>query len=195
MTSLILIDAVRYAHLLAVAVGLGASAMADMQVMRHVDRRVSLNLLDLLRQLHGVVWAALIVMWLTGIALIYIRTGFVLGEFTPKLFSKLAIVFILTLNAMLIGRIGLPLLLGCIKVRLMDLPLGQKLTGAWLAALSTASWLMALALGGSQVLAVSGWGVFLELVPLIYFLGLGAATLVVLALHFRGVQAWTMPAE
>lgn len=184
MTSPEMIDAVRYGHLLCVAIGLGAAFLADIQVMQRLNRPVTRALLSQLALYHKLVWAGLIGMWITGLALIYIRTGFVLTEFSPKLFSKLGIVSVLTLNAMLIGRVAMPMLKEAYGQAPNDLPLPRKIVGGWVASLSSVSWLMALALGGSKVLAVSDWMTFAWMLPGAYLLGLVGSSVLVMGAHW-----------
>ncbi|MCG6902817.1 MAG: hypothetical protein LJE68_09065 [Rhodobacter sp.] len=183
MNALVTTDIVRYAHLLAIALGLGASIMADLQILGRVDQRITQDLIKRLKHYHTLVWVGLFAMWATGMAMIYLRTGFEVANFSPKLFSKLAIVSMLTLNAILIGRIAMPMLERSLGLRLVDLPLRRKLSGAWVASVSSASWLLALALGESKVLAASDWSVFLRLLPLSYVASLTAATVLVFSLH------------
>ena len=178
-----MIDIVRYLHLLFVVLGLGAAFLADVQVLQNLKRPVSRELLLQLLLCHRFVWGGVFGMWVTGVALIYIRTGFDLAEFTPKLMSKMAVVSILTINAWLIGRFALPLLYKGIGEPPTAMPLKQKIQGGWLASLSSASWLMALALGSSKVLAVSDWSVFMILIPGVYAVMVGGSTFVVLTMH------------
>lgn len=184
MNSPEMIDAIRYGHLLFVAIGLGAAFLADLQMVQRLNRPVTRGLLTQLELYHKLVWAGLLGMWITGLALIYVRTGFALAEFTPKLFSKLGIVTILTVNAMLIGRVAMPLLRDAYGQAPNDLPLPRKVIGGWVASLSSISWLMALALGGSKVLAVSDWVTFAWLLPGAYLAGLAGSTGVVMLAHF-----------
>lgn len=178
-----MIDIVRYLHLIFVVFGLGGAFLADILVVQSLKQPISRDLLVQLEKLHRFVWAGVVGMWITGLGLVYIRTGFDLAAFSPKLMSKLAIVSILTVNAALIGRFGLPILLDGLGRRPMALPLGQKIKAGWLASLSSASWLMALALGSSKVLAVSGWGVFVVMIPGVYAVMVLGSTAVVVALH------------
>lgn len=202
MNSPELLDIIRYGHLLCVAIGLGAAFLADFQVSQRLNRPVTRALLSQLELYHKLVWAGLIGMWLTGIALIYARTGFVLSEFTPKLISKIGIVSVLTLNAMLIGRIAMPMLKNAYGQAPNDLPLKRKILGGWVASLSSASWLMALALGESKVLATGDWSTFVWLVPSAYAVGLICASVVVVAFHLRAhgqlatakTPLWAQPA-
>ena len=117
------------------------------------------------------------------------RTGFDLANFTPKLFSKLAVVSMLTLNALVIGGIAMPLVQRNIGRSLLDLPLSRQFGCACVGAVSSTSWLIALAMGESKVLAASGWNVFVELVPLAYLASLLVATLTIALLHLRPMPA------
>ncbi len=180
-----LIDVIRYGHLLSVGLGIGAAFVADMHVVQFIRRPISRHLLSHLKLCHAMVWAGLIGMWVTGVALIYIRTGFVPDQITPKLWSKLFIVSTLTLNAYLIGRYALPQFREGIGRSPVELPLRVKLLGGTLSSLSTASWLLALALGASKVLALSGWQTFAILLPLTYAsFWIGACCVVAMLHHF-----------
>lgn len=180
------LDVVRYGHLLSVALGLGVAISADVQVVRSLTRPVTGELVRQIAQCHRMIWIALWGMWLTGLALVYLRTGFELSAFTPKLFAKLGIVGILTLNAMLMGHVGLPLLAGAEGQAPKDLPLAQKIVAGWLGAISTTSWLMALALGSSTALKTAGWSVFSVTLPVGYMLAIAGATMAIIALHALG---------
>ena len=122
-----------------------------------------------------------IAMWITGLILIGIRTGFVLSNFSPKLISKLVTVGILTANAALISRFAMPIIRAARGRSILWLPRQTKLGLAIIGAISSASWLLALAMGSSKVLAASSASVFLVLLPLAY------GTAVVLALATIGV--------
>ena len=194
MDPLILTDSVRYTHLFSVALGIGASFLADSLVLTNLTRPVEQSLLDRLHHYHRLVWLALIAMWISGAAMVYIRTGFVLENFSPKLYSKLAVVSMLTLNALLIGRFATPVVRRNLGRTLLDMPMRRKLPFAWIAAVSSTSWLIALAMGESKVLAASGWSVFVYLVPLAYLGSLLIASLVTVSLHLRGAGMSTIAA-
>ncbi len=169
----ILVDLVRYGHLLAVAVGLGAAAMADYAAFTGLRRRVSDDFLSILHVAHKMIWPALIAMWVTGVLLIGIRTGFQLSAFSPKLFAKLFVVSALTLNAVMIGRHGLALIAreGGLKALSHD----EMRLASVMGGVSSASWLFALALGSSRFLAAAPAALFLLLVPLTYITAIYAA--------------------
>lgn len=190
----IYIDAARYAHILAVAIGFGAAFLADFHVISRLGKPIDDGLTTTMHLCHSVILVMLGAMWVTGLLLVYIRTGFDLGNFTPKLIAKLMTVAILTANAALITKFAFPLIEQNRGRSLMWLPLSAKLRLAGIGAVSSASWMMALAMGSSKVLAASGWAVFVVLMPVIYFLGVLAAVAVMYLLHLGGEMVAGRPA-
>ncbi|MEO1679426.1 MAG: hypothetical protein AAFU80_14840 [Pseudomonadota bacterium] len=182
-------DLVRYAHLLAVAVGLGGAVMADLTIARNLGTPVTGGLTARLRELHLTVRTGLIAMWVTGLVLVAIRTGLDPAAVTPKLWSKLAVVSILSLNALVLGRVILPMLERNRGMRPVDLPWSEMLVGGWAAAVSTTSWLLALALGASALLKTGAASLFVVLLPAAYGLALAGATVMILALQLSGRNA------
>ena len=149
-------DVIRYTHLLAIIVGLGASFIADATVFRHLKAPLSAEFLSNLHWLHCIVNLALWGMWISGAVLIYLRTGFVLDNFSPKLIAKVVVVSVLTLNSLLISRYAMPKLALKTREAPLDFSKRLKLPLAMIAGFSTTSWLLALALGSSAVLKQSG---------------------------------------
>jgi hypothetical protein len=182
---LALTDVIRLSHILVVSVGFGAAFLADFYTLTCLGRPVDDPLVHTLEVCHGLIWKALLGMWLTGVAMIFLRTGFIIENFSPKLFTKLITVSVLTLNATLIGMIAMPILMACKGRSLLTLPLGRKLGLGIIGALSSTSWLLAMSLGISKVLAQSGWDVFVRLLPLAYAVGALAAIVLMLVLHSR----------
>jgi hypothetical protein len=173
-------DGVRYVHLLAVIIGLGASFFADYNVLRQLRKPVNDALLDTLHHCHRIVWIALLGMWISGIALVYLRTGFVWEHVSPKLINKGVVVTILTLNAWAIGAVAMRHIEGSFEKSVLALPRRIKLPLAVIGGVSTTSWLLALALGSSAVLAKSGAEILVPLTLAAYaacvVLSLGAAS-------------------
>ncbi len=195
MDSQVFIDAARYAHIIAVAIGFGAAFLADYHVVSRLGRPIDDHLTTTLQLCHSVIWAMVFGMWATGFVLVYIRTGFDPVNFTPKLICKIITVTILTANAMLISKIAVPLVEENRGRSLMWLPLKSKLCLAGIGAISSASWMLALAMGSSKVLAASGWIVFAFLMPVIYFLGVFAAVAIMFLLHMGGEMVTHRPAH
>jgi hypothetical protein len=183
MDPLALTDIFRFSHILVVAIGFGAAALADFHSLTRIHRKVDANLLTTLHSCHKLVWAMLAMMWVTGLILVFIRTGFVLENFTPKLFSKLLTVAILTANATAISAFAMPVVEASIGRSLLTLPLGTKTRLAVIGAVSAASWLMAMAMGVSKVLAASSWPVFVVAIPAVYAVTMGGVALVMALVH------------
>lgn len=179
-----LLDVARYGHILVVAIGFGTAFLADYLLLSRLTRPVDEATLSVLHLCHAVIWKAILGMWITGILLVGLRTGFVPANFTPKLIAKIGTVALLTGNAVLIGQIAMPLIRAAQGRSLLWLPTGRRATLAVVGAVSSASWLLALAMGSSKVLAASPAVVFVFLVPL----GYAAAITLALAIMFSGQQ-------
>lgn len=193
MDTQILIDFARYAHVLSVAVGFGGAFLADFHMLSRLGQPVDDDTLTTLHVCHKIVTGSLVAMWITGIVMIGIRTGFVVESFSPKLFSKLITVSILTANAILIARFAMPLVEKSRGRNLMNLSLATKLRLAVIGAVSTTSWLVAMAMGIIKVLATSGWLVFAILLPVSYAVSIAAAVGILVLLHLGGVLALRRP--
>jgi hypothetical protein len=181
MELLLVTDSVRFGHLLAVCIGLGASIMADIYILNRLRMPLSPEMLATLHRTHLIVWAALGVMWATGLGLVYIRTGFDPATFTPKLIAKLATVSVLTVNAVLIGWVVMPILKRAPGKSIAALHRGEKLCLSVIGGISSASWMLALAMGVSKVLARSDADVFAILLPAAYLIALPATAVLLLS--------------
>lgn len=95
-------------------------------------------------------------MWVTGGVLIFLRTGFIWENFSPKLIAKIVVVSLLTINSLMINVYVMPKLKISIGTAPADMPLNARLPMSLVAGVSTCSWLLALALGSSAILKQSG---------------------------------------
>lgn len=189
MDMLLVTDFLRFSHLLAVCLGLGASITADLYIFNRLRTPLTREMMATLHRTHGIVWAALGLMWITGLGLLFIRTGFDPAAFTPKLIAKLGTVGLLTLNALLIGAIAMPMLEGRLGRSIAAFPTALKLRFALIGGISAASWLLALAMGVSKALARSGTEVFILMLPAAYATALAATALVLLSRPMTGSRA------
>jgi hypothetical protein len=132
------------AHVLCLVVAAIGIALADLSLFRgqQVDHR-------LLRAASLTVMWALLVLWLSGMAIIWIdtRLDFATLAASPKLITKLFVALLLTFNGVVLhwhffGGIG----------RAHKHPLGAANLSAFLAAVSGASWLYAAFLGLARAL-------------------------------------------
>jgi hypothetical protein len=185
MNELLFSDIVRFGHLLAVAVGLGAAVMADLVLLGRITGRIDAETVRNLVRAHRVIGVALLAMWCSGAILIWLRTGFDPAQVSPKLLSKLVVVTLLTTNAMVIGRLALPLIESYAGRSLMWLPTPDKMLLAAIASVSSISWLLALAFGASKILAAAGWPVFVLLLPTAYGLAIAGGIGVMLICQLR----------
>lgn len=130
--------ALLYTHLLSCALALALVLHADFGIARGSFRREALG-----ETAHRVTWL-LSALWLSGLALVYLDTGFDPGKMAamPKLLIKLACVTVLTINGAILHRVAFPLMSGE-----SPLTLAQGLLLAVCGAVSTGHWLLAAFLG------------------------------------------------
>lgn len=174
-------DAARAAHLLGLALGFGVAILADLSAARSLVRPLDNREIESLERYHRTVFFGLFLFWSSGLVLLYLRTGFQPGSFSPKLMTKIGVVTLLTINAVLIGRIGLVTLREWFGCRFGAIPLPERMRLAALAGMSGAGWISALALGVFSKLKTVQWDALSELIGLIYIVGLGGALLTALA--------------
>jgi hypothetical protein len=161
MDSPVLIDLIRYAHLLFLALGMGPALYYDLRSLHRIRQPISQSDLDELHRIHSIVSIACVGLWLSGAALIWVRTHFDFSEFSPKLWSKVVIVSILTANAMTLKIVVIPTLARFKGSRIVDIPLGRLVQMTLCAGVSLSCWILALALGSSRVLKTASWDLLL----------------------------------
>lgn len=145
-------DAIRLVHLAGVALGLGTVVSVALSLRPMLEKGLDRQMLAFVRRSHAMIAAAIVVLWVAGLALIGIRTGFDPAAFSPKLITKLVVVTVLTIDALLMGLCVSPVLARHSGQSLKELSVPERLLLANCAALSGASWLYALMLGASSVL-------------------------------------------
>ncbi|MEM1341218.1 MAG: hypothetical protein AAF825_08190 [Pseudomonadota bacterium] len=178
-----LLDLLRFTHLSAMAVGLGCAFLCDFALLTRLHRGLSPELAALLHLAHPVIWGALGVMWASGLALAAWRTGLEIGQVSPKLIAKFVVVSLLTANAVVIGRHALPRLEARGAMGLRGLSDLEHRAASVLAGISAASWLLALALGSSRLLAAAPAPVFWILLPVAYACAIATAHWVIAGLR------------
>lgn len=145
-----LLDIIRFGHVIGIALGLGLAIYADGRFLRALSAPIRAVELETLRAIHAHVIVAMGLLWVTGLALLYARTGFVLSEFAPKLYYKVGVVSLLSLNAVLIARKVMPKLEDHVGLSFIEMPLAVRVQLALIGAVSAACWLSLLALGVFQ---------------------------------------------
>lgn len=162
MEPIILVDTLRTTHLIGLALGFGVAMLADLFALRSLVVPLRDQDFDTLERMHHAVSVGLCILWGSGLGLLAVRTGFDPAAFSPKLLMKLSVVLFLTANAIIIGRIALPVMEAYAELRFGELPFLERARLAATAGLSTSLWISALALGafsqmktmGSQALVV-----------------------------------------
>lgn len=143
-------DLLVLSHLMALAVGLGTVLLTDLHILRRAFRPLQDDDTLLINRAHKIITVALWGLWITGLGLFYLKTNGDLTAASPKLWAKLTTVILLTVTAMAMARVAVPVINTLVGQRLIDLGLGKKLMLASFAAMSAAGWLTALLLGGAE---------------------------------------------
>lgn len=143
----LVLDALRFGHFFGIAVGLGMAVRADMLALGTLRKPVQSSLIGQLHDIHRTVFAGLAVLWVSGLGILYAKTGFDMALFSPKLMAKLVVVLMLTVNAGLIGAVALPMLNRARGQRFGEIAFGRRLAMASIAAVSGLCWVSALVLG------------------------------------------------
>ncbi|MEL6570193.1 MAG: hypothetical protein AAFQ64_00940 [Pseudomonadota bacterium] len=152
-----LVDLIRALHLLCFAAGMGTGLYFDLRTMRTMDKAITETDVIALRDIHLWIMGAFGGLWITGLALVYIRTGFAWAEVSPKLFVKLYVMTFMLINARAIGRYVMPVMKRSVGSALFDLPTWRLVTVTQIAANSVFCWTAGLALGSSVVLKTAEW--------------------------------------
>ena len=160
----IFIDAIRVLHLFCFAAGMGIAVFFDWRAIRASHVEISQDDLGVLSDIHAWIKMAFGGLWITGVVLIYIRTGFELGNFSPKLITKLAVMILMLLNVLAITRYVLPIFGENVGRTMFELPYRKLATMSQCAINSIFFWFAGLTLGSSVVLKTQGWDVLLPMI-------------------------------
>ncbi len=151
-------DLVRVAHFIGFAIGIGAAVFLEGLVLSRARVAIEEEELALIEHGHRLILMALGILWLTGLALVGLKTGFDPALITGKMQAKMWIVAAMTANAFVIAWVVTPLLRDALYASLSDLhDLELAMIGA-AAGLSAAGWLSALVLGAVGHLAALPFG-------------------------------------
>jgi hypothetical protein len=183
MTELPLIDLIRFLHLAVLAAGMGAGLYVESRILGRMSRPVSERCVRDAEHAHRFVTLTLAALWVSGAVLIHFRTGFDLSRFTPKLWTKLIVVSVLTLDALAIGIVVVPLYRRTLGHRLAYVKRAHLALFFTTGAVSLVSWLSALALGSSVVLKTAEWSLLAPMLLAIYGGAILAAALATFVVH------------
>ncbi len=136
-----------YAHLLAACVSVGILLLQDLALAKTRGNPLPEKMVHDLRTAADIMFAALVVLWVTGLALVIV--GYLDNPqqylMNPKLWAKFTVVSILTLNGLLLHYFSFPRVVSHTGL-LGRSPLEQSLI-ATTGAISSTSWLFACFLG------------------------------------------------
>ena len=121
MSSPLFIDLTLGVHLLFVVVGMGPALYFDLRSVHKMATPLTPADVEELHRIHAIVSAACIGLWITGACLIWVRTGFDLNAFSPKLWAKVIVVSTLTLNAGVLSIYVVPEIAKNVGSRLVDI--------------------------------------------------------------------------
>lgn len=157
------VDIARLAHLLCLVLGMGPVLYFDLRSVQRIAQPMWPTDIAELNNIHRIVSLACLGLWISGATLIWIRTGFDFDTFSPKLWCKIGVVTVLTLNAIVLAVFVIPKLDQSVGLRLIDLPALSLLSMSICAGISLSCWILALSLGASSVLKVADWSLLLPL--------------------------------
>lgn len=171
-----------FAHVIIFAIAVGEILRGDWRMLRSssIDRHA----LELTARVVAIALAGL---WASGLALVYVDTGFDLAILAdrPKLIAKVIVVVALSANGALLHTVAFPMLRGGVVASRHG-----ALVCSVLGAVSTVSWLYAAFVGVARLIAAKMTLVdFLTLYGMGLIIGLGVAVLVVTPLLQRRAAA------
>lgn len=142
--------ALRFAHFIGLAIGLGGAMLLDLMLLKFlVPRRITEDAAQIFASAAQVVDLGLKILWLSGFGFLMHYAIYDPAKLAnPKLYAKLTIVAILTINGWFIHSIILPVLRGQIGKPLLT-GIGRGLHMAFIlsGAISVASWYSPVILG------------------------------------------------
>ena len=176
------IDALRFLHLLSVALGFGFSMALEIKMISNIHQRISQPAFEEICESHIHIENALVVLWFTGLSIALARYGHDLTSVSPKLVTKFIVISILTLNGAIIGSVVLNIMRRNVGRRLSDFPLSHRVPMFAAGAISSCSWMSALALGVfTQLKTMDGASLAMIFIPL-YAAALAGGVLVAILL-------------
>ncbi len=187
-----------YFHLIACCIAIGLVLTSDVAMIKRLFSRDADTKQDgkHLAQLKSTVFLALLALWVTGLALVWVdaSTRGLAYFLNPKLQAKIGIVMLLTLNGFLLHYAVMPALEKAGS--LLTLPLNQRRLAMFADTVSGVSWMYAAMLGVGRLLS---WTYsLLELLaayPLMIAVGFGMMALLTHIAGNRRSPHWGLSPE
>ncbi len=138
---------VRSVHLSVLVISTFLVVSADLTAVKSAFRSLGDADFQRLHRNHSFLSKCLVLFWMSGLFLVWRGTGFELEQFSPKLIAKIAVVALLTANAVAIGKFALPYMERNQGMTFgqFSFPVRMRLAGS--AGVSSASWISAFCLG------------------------------------------------
>ena len=137
-------------HLIGLAIGVGGATLMDLLMLRFMIRgRITREHAEFVHFSSRLVAAALVILWASGLSFLAYYSLYSPDSLSnPKVYAKIAIVAVLTLNGVVIHRYVLPMIDSNVGRRLFDgISSRQKMWMLSAGAISATSWYVPLALG------------------------------------------------
>lgn len=157
----ILLDVLRASHLTLFAAGMGTSLFHEYLTFRSMADPITKSEIASIEKLHNWIRFAFVGLWVTGLILVYVRTSFDLANFSPKLWTKLGLMGLMSLNAVLIGVYVLPMLRKNLGRSMLNITPRDLRTATGIATVSMFAWSSGMILGSSIYLKTAPWDVLL----------------------------------
>ena len=147
-----ILTALKLIHLVGLMMGFGGAILADMLILkRAILAPIEKHTIESVQHLSHIVLAGVGLLWVSGAALVYVRysadPGFLMNE---KVWAKVAIVAILTINGFAVHNIALSYLNSRTGRQMFCPDLPRHMIGlTFVAAVSSVSWFVPFVLGAA----------------------------------------------
>lgn len=175
--------------------GMGTALYFDYRSFQSLSDPIGKVDIEDLERIHVWITAAFVGLWITGITLIYIRTGFQLEAFSPKLWTKISIMVLMTLNSFMVGAFIRPMMRNNMMRPMISLPPMQFAVATQVAVVSLFCWSSGLLLGSSAALKTAPWDVLLVIFPIWFAMLTIGGHLTIMFVRRRSLGHFGAPAE
>lgn len=173
----------RILHFLGLVLGLGAATVLDFHLMRRRHQMVTADMADFVEQTSRLVAIGLGLLWLSGLGFLLHYANFDPEKLTnPKVWAKITIVMVLTINGGFIHYVVLPYLRASTGYGFLErLSPGRQQLFIAIGVLSGISWYIPLLLGSMpQLNFVVPAGLILSLYGIVLIISISLAVLFIL---------------
>ncbi len=171
----------RVVHLVGLVLGLGAATLLDLMLFRRRSDPLTKEMIETVELFSNVVLCGLLLLWLTGIGFLIHYAQFDPQRlYNPKVWSKIVIVAVLSINGLFIHTVVLPHMRASVgHPNLSLLSAGRRRLFCAVGAVSAVSWYTPMLLGAVPQL---NFTVPMTTILSVYALAVGFGTVVAIAL-------------